>query len=246
MSPPEVLMRVLAIALSLCLYALPAAAQHTSDVESVRTLETCIAEHQTHLTRLVRLMDEAQERTSSSDEQIRHDAELSIETLLQRAADVREHLRLCVQHATFHATPTETVVHETTPDSAADHVAVSGSSIHEVEADEALGDHAHVVRGERVDGAGSASDDAVSAAVHGTGSSVAMCYESYEARGAHHAGTVHVSFTVTEGGRVAEATVERGGFDTQLRQCVQRAFTTMHVAGAHGRSVYGYELRLGD
>lgn len=239
-------MRAFAIAVFVCSLTTPALAQHTADVQQVHTLASCISEHHTHLARLVRLLDEAHGRLSATDAAVRRDAELSIETLLQRAAERRELLRACIEAATFEAPSGETVEHVTTPDDAADHVAASGGSIHEVESDAAVSSHVRVVRGERVDGSGSASDASVRSAVHGVGPAVSTCYEAYVDRVSSRAGTVHVSFTVTEGGRVTEASVERGGFDTQLRTCVEHAFTSAHVAGAHGRSVYGYEIALGD
>jgi TonB family protein len=238
-------MRWLSLVIALA-WAAPAAAQHTTEVTQVHTLATCISEHHTHLLRLVRLLDEAHERLHATDAAVRRDAELSIESLLQRAAEAREELRACVEAADFTPPTGEVVVHETPADSAADHVAASGSSIHEVEANAAVAHHVRVVRGERVDGDGSVSDSAVVSAVHGTGSTLAVCYDDYVDRASSRSGTVHVSFTVSEGGHVTEATVERGGFDAPLRQCVQRAFRTMSVSGAHGRSVFAYEISLGS
>ena len=159
--------------------AAPAAAQHTASVHQVHTLAACISEHHTHLARLVRLLDEANGRLSATDAAVRRDAELSIETLLQRAAESREALRACIVAADFQPPSGETVEHVTTPDSAADHVASSGGSIHEIEADATVTSHVRVVRGERVDGSGSASDDSVRSAVHGVGAAVAGCYEGY-------------------------------------------------------------------
>jgi hypothetical protein len=239
-------MRWLAIPLLIGSIAAPAAAQHTHEVQQVHTLAACITTHHTALTRLVRLLDEANGRLHASDPSVRHDAELSIDTLLQRSADAREELRACIEAATFEPPSGATVIDETTPDDAADHVASSGTSIHEVEANAAVTRHVRVVRGERVDGDGSASDEDLRNAVHGAGGTVAVCYDAYVDRAAHHAGTVHVSFTVGDGGHVTEATVERGGFDAPLRQCVERAFRTIVVRGAHGRSVYAYEIALGN
>jgi hypothetical protein len=240
------LMRWFAIILCIGSIAAPAAAQHTAEVAQVHTLATCITTHHTTLTRLVRLIDEAQGRLHASDATVRHDAELSIDTLLQRSADARDELRACIEAATFEPPSGATVIDETTPDEAADHVASSGSSIHVVESNAAVTRHVRVVRGERVDGDGTASDDDLRSAVHGAGGTVAVCYDAYVDRAAHHAGTVHVSFTVGEGGHVTEAAVERGGFDAPLRQCIARAFRTIVVSGAHGRSVYAYEISLGQ
>jgi len=239
-------MRSLAIALVVCSFAAPAAAQHTTEVQQVHTLSTCVAAQQTQLTRLTRLLEEARTRTSSSDATVRHDAELSIDTLLQRAAEARDAIQACIAAADFEPPSGETVEHTTTPDSAADHVAASGGSIHEVEADAAVSRHVRVVRGERVDGSGSASDSDVRSAVHGAGGGITVCYDAYVDRASSRRGTVHVSFTVVDGGRITDATVERGGFDTQLRTCVQRAISSIHVSSAQGRSVYAYELALGD
>lgn len=234
------------IALVLVSITTPAAAQHTAEVAQVRTLASCISEHHTHLARLVRLLDEAHGRLSASDAAVRRDAELSITTLLQRAAETREQLSACIAAATFEPPSGDTVEHVTTPDTAADHVASSGGSIHEVESDAAVSAHVRIVRGERVDGSGSASDDSVRSAVHGVGPAISTCYEQYVDRVAARSGSVHVSFTVVDGGRITTASVERGGFDAPLRQCVQRAFSAAHVSGAHGQSVYGYEIALGE
>jgi hypothetical protein len=239
-------LRSFAIVLVLSMLTAPAAAQHTAEVAQVQTLATCVQAQHTQLARLVRLIDEARGRLTATDATVRHDAELSIDTLLQRAAEARTALSACIAAANFTPPSGETVERVTTPDDAADHVAASGGSIHEVESDAAVSVHVRVVRGERVDGSGSATDAAVRSAVHGTGPAISVCYESYVDRVSSRSGTVHVSFTVTDGGHVADATVERGGFDTELRQCVQRAFRTLAVTGAHGRSVYGYEIALGE
>ena len=235
------------VTLALLAIATPAAAQHTAEVQQVHTLATCVTERHTQLDRVVRLLDEARERMSSAtDATVRHDAELSIDTLLQRASEARDQIRACLAAATFTAPSGETVEHGTTPDDAADHVASSGGSIHEIESDVALAEHVRVVQGERVDGSGSATDAAVRAAVHGAGHAVMLCYDAYMDRASARHGSIHVSFTVAEGGRVSSATVERGGFDTQLRTCVQTAFSAARVGGAHGTSVYAYEIALGD
>ncbi len=239
-------MRPLAITALLSSLASTAAAQHTTEVAQVQTLSTCIAAQQTQLARVTRLMEEARTRTSSSDATVRHDAELSIDTLLQRAAEARDAIRACVAAADFEPPSGETVEHTTTPDSAADHVAQHGGSIHEVEANAAVTRHVRIVRGERVDGSGSASDSDIRAAVHGAGGAISVCYDGYVDRASSRSGTVHVSFTVNDGGGITAATVERGGFDTALRQCVQHAISTVHVSDAHGRSVYAYEIALGE
>ena len=238
----------LAILLLLPLSALPApaSAQDAAAVQTVRTLSACVTEHETHLTRLVRLIEEAQARTTSTDAAVRRDAIESITTLIGRAHDVREHLRACVEAAQIPRVADTTVVERTTTaDSAADSVAASGGSIHEIEADAALGSNVRIVRGERVDGSGSASDDAVRSAVHGLATSFSTCYDAYIDRIGRRQGSLHLSFTALEGGRVSAVTVERG-FDGPMRQCVQRAAGAMHVSGAHGRTVYAYELSFGE
>lgn len=241
-------MRSIAMVLFAALLAAPtgALAQSDADVQAVHDFEHCIAEHHTHLSRILRLIEEARGRMSSSDEAVRHDAELSVETLMQHAVEARERLRECVARAHFEAPSHETVEHVTTTDHAADSVAGTGGSIHEVESDAAVSHNVRVVRGERVDGAGSASDAAVRTAVHGIGPSIGACYDDYVDRASSRRGHVHLSFTVEEGGRVTGASVERADFDAPLRQCVQRAASTMRVSGAHGRSVFAYEIALGE
>src|SRR5262249_39935806 len=158
----------------------------------------------------------------------------------------REELRACIEAATFEPPSGATVIDETTPDEAADHVASSGGSIHVVESDAAGARPVRGVRGGRVDGGGSAGGDGTRRALHGAGGTIATCYDGYVDRSASHTGTVHVSFTVGDGGRVTAATVERGGFDAALHQCVARAIRTIVVHGAHGRSVYAYEIAIGN
>jgi hypothetical protein len=239
-------MRRLSLALLLLSLPLPAAAQDAAGVQAVRALSACVTEHETHLSRLVHLIEEAQGRASSSDEAVRRDAALSVTTLVGRAHEVRQHLLECVEAAHIPRPDTTDVEHTTTPDTAADSVAGSGGSIHEIESDASLGENVRVVRGERVDGTGTATDAAVRSAVHGLSASFSTCYDQYVDRVGARSGSVHLSFTALEGGRVSSATVERGDFDASMRQCVQRAASTMHVSGAHGRSVYAYELSFGD
>ncbi len=240
-------MRRLWLALLLLSLPIPASAQDSPGVTAVRTLSTCVSEHQTQLTRLVRLITEAQGRTSAADPAVRRDAAESVTTLVGRAHDVRERLRECIEATPIPRTAATTVVERTTtPDSAADSIAATGGSIHQVEADAALASHVRVVRAERVDGSGTASDEAVRSAVHGLGAAFSTCYDGYVDRVGTRQGSVHLAFTTLEGGRVTNATVERGGFDTGMRQCLQHAAETMHVSGAHGRSVFAYELAFGE
>ena len=239
---------LVALAASLVLSLAPRArAQDAAAVAQVRQLESCVREHMAHLERLVRLIEAAQARTSSSDEAVRRDAVTTIDTLVGRAHEVREHLRHCVDQAHIPRHEHTEVTHEEAPPEGAEgSVATAGGTVHEVEAGTELSTHVRVVRGERVDGHGSASDAQIRTAMRGIASRLEACYEGYADRASAAQGELHLVFTVADGGRVTGVEVERGrSFDAELRACVQRAGGALSVGTARGQSVYSYQLRFG-
>lgn len=223
-----------------------AAAQAVEGIEATRTLSTCIREHQTHLERIVRLIDEAEARRSSSDARVASDARESLVTLMIRAHDIREHLRLCVEHAHIPRPDTTDERTEVEDDSAADSVAGEAGTVHVVESDASLDAHVRIVRGERVDGTGSASDAAVRSGVHAIGDRLARCYEAYVDRVGTSRGEIVVAFTLSGSGRAGSVEVEAGSrFDSALHDCAVSAAREIRVTGATGRTVYSYTFALG-
>lgn len=235
---------------SLLALALPtaAAAQPIEGVGEVRTLSTCIHEHQTHLERLVRLIGEVEARLDSADARVAGDARESMVTLMHRAHDVREHLRRCIEASRIPAPPSgTTVVHEDPPpDGTADSVAGDHGTVHAVESDTRLTDSVRVVRGERVDGTGDVADSNVVAAVHAIGSRIGACYSDYVDRVGSERGEAQLVFTVGSGGRATGVSVEAASrFDATFRTCVQRAGSEIHVADTRGRVTFAYTFRFG-
>jgi hypothetical protein len=235
-------------AIALVSFAAPAStrAQTIEGVDDTRTLSTCIAEHQTHLTRIVGLIDEAEARMSSSDSRVAADARESLVTLMIRAHDIREHLHRCVERAHIPRPDTTDTRVEEESDAAADSVAADHGTVHAVESDASLGEHVRIVRGERVDGTGTASDASVRSGVHAIGDRLARCYDGYVDRVGTAHGDVVLSFTLRGAGRPSVVDVEAGSFfDSTLHGCVETAAREIRVAGATGRSVYSYTFSLG-
>lgn len=225
---------------------LGAHAQTIVGIEDTRTLATCIAEHQTHLERVVRLLGEAEGRMASSDSHVASDARESMVTLMIRAHEIRGHLARCVEHAHIPRPDTTDTRVEEEVDAAADSVAGDHGTVHVVETDASLDSHVRIVRGERVDGTGTASDASVRSAVHAIGDRLARCYDGYVDRVGTATGEVVLSFTLRGAGRPSVVEVERGShFDTTLHTCVENAAREIRVGGADGRSVYSYTFSLG-
>ncbi len=223
-------------------------AQPVEGVGEVRTLSACITEHQTHLTRIVRLIAEVEERLDSADARVASDARESMVTLMHRAHDIREHLRRCVENAHIPSPPSgTTVVHgDPPPDGHADSVAEDHGTVHAVESDVRLTDSVRVVRGERVDGTGDVSDSNVVAAVHAVGGRIAACYDDYVDRVGSERGEVQLVFTVGSGGAATGVSVEAASrFDATFRTCIQRAGSEIRVADARGRVTFSYTFRFG-
>src|SRR5688572_32630782 len=209
-------------ALALVSSAGPVAAQDVEWVEATRTLATCIAEHQTHLERIVRLIGEAEERMGSSDSRIASEARESLVTLMTRAHDIREHLRRCVHDAVIPLPDTTDTRVQEEADAAADSIAGEHGTVHVVESDASLADHVRIVRSERVDGTGSASDASVRSGVHAIGTRLERCYDGYVDRVGSTTGDVVVSFTINGASRASHVGVESGSrFDSTLHDCVE-------------------------
>ena len=115
-----------------------------------------------------------------------------------------------------------------------------------MESDASLGDHVRVVRGERVDGTGSASDASVRSAVHGIGTRLGRCYDAYVDRVGSTTGELTLSFTINGTSRASHVRVESGSrFDAALHDCVEEATREIRVSGASGRTEYSYTFSLG-
>lgn len=237
---------VLVLGAALALHVSPAAAQPVAGLGEVRTLSSCIHEHQTHLDRLVRLIDEVEARLDSADARVASDARESMTTLLHRAHDVREHLRRCIDSARIPA-PAAAVTHVDPPsDSAAESVAGDRGTVHVVERDTVYSSSLRVVRGERVDGTGEAADTNVRVAVRAIRERLQACYDSYVDRVGSERGEVQLVFSLGGGGRASGVAVEAASrFDPDFRSCVQRAGSEIRVADTRGRVTFSYTFRFG-
>lgn len=238
----------ISIALWLC-WASAAAAQGAPGLPEARTVAQCLHAQDLDIQRLMRLIEQAEQRARAPGvaEDVRRDAIASIEQLVDRVRQHTQHARRCVEHTTI-PVRVDGVVVETAPHDPA-HESLSGEhgTVHEVEAGTPLASRVTVVRGERVDGSGSAPDASVRAAVRGIGTRVGQCYDQYVDRATARSGDLHISFTAADAGRVSRISVEEaGGFDAAMRQCVERAAQGMTISGQRGRSVYAYTLHFGE
>lgn len=234
--------------LGVSVLARAAAAQEP--VAEVRELERCITEHQTHLSRLVRLIAEAEARTASSDEAVARDAREAITTLVHRAHDVRAHLRLCIREAQIPpaAGPATHTTHEAhAPGSPEDHVSSAGGTVQMIHPAEAIGSHVRVSSGERVDGRGTVPHEDLRRSVRTyVGGGIDRCYASYVDRASARSGEIEITFAATDGS-IREVAVERiGPFDAAFRTCVVQAVSGMQLHHTSGRSVFAYVLSVGE
>jgi hypothetical protein len=222
---------------------------HAQDaVSEVRTLERCIGEHQMHLSRLVRLIDEAEARTSSSDTAVARDAREAITALVHRAHDVRAHLERCVRDARIpsaHDDAEATTTREP-PQGRDATVAEAGGTVQGVHPAEPIGQYVRVVTGERVDGRGTVPLEDLRRSVRAfVGPGVDRCYAAYLDRASARRGEIEVSFTAADGA-IREVVVERlGPYDGAFRSCVVQAFTSMRLHHSSGRTVFSYVLAIG-
>lgn len=223
-----------------------ARAQEAEAVHEVRELERCVAEHQTHLSRIVHLIAEAEGRTSSSDEAVARDAREAITTLVQRAHDIRTHLEHCVREASIPGPPrTAHGVRDHAPGSTEERVSAAGDTVQEIHPAEPIGEHVRVVSGERVDGRGTVPHEDLRRAVRATGSAIERCYAAYVDRAASREGNVELSFAAVDGA-IREVRIENaGGFDAAFRTCTTQAFGAMQLHHTSGRTVFAYVLAIG-
>lgn len=243
---------LIALALGPALCASAAAAQTGSSSEvqglaAARTVARCVHEQDQHIQRLLALIDQAEQRSRAAGvaEDVRRDARASIDALVDRVRQHAQEARQCVESVPIPVRIDSRTTETAPPDPAHDTLSRSHGTVHEVEGAGPLGDGVRVVRGERVDGTGSAPDASVRAAVHAIGPRVAQCYGEYVARVALQRGELHLTLTV-DGPRTPLVRVEGGGgFDAQLRQCVERAARAVRIPDQRGRSVYAYTLQLG-
>ena len=218
-----------------------------ASVEQAVEFSRCVNEQQTHLARLVQMIEEAQARTSSSDVAVARDARESIVTLVHRVHDVRDRLQHCVQQANLPAEPGAEVVHTTeTPTAHEASVAGSGGTVSVIHPAESIAEHVRVVNGERVDGRGTVPAEDLRRSVRAfVGSGVEQCYDAYLDRVGATRGEIEFTFAAVDG-QIREVRVERASFDTAMRTCVTRAVQGMSLAHTPGRSVFSYVLQVGD
>lgn len=243
-------MRTHLAALALCASLLIAPSARAQDpTTNARAVASCLQEHAENVQRLMRLLEQAEARSREPGiaEDVRRDAVASITAVVDRIRAHAQQVRACIER---HPIPVhiDGTITETRRDPAQESLAADRGTVHEIEAGTQLAPRVRVVRGERVDGTGRAPDESVRAAVRAVSPRLAACYDQYLDRASRRSGEVALSFTATDGGRVGSAQIEggAGGFDTELRQCVERAAVSMSVRGQRGRAVYSYVLRFGE
>ncbi|MDQ3037181.1 MAG: hypothetical protein M3Y87_32610 [Myxococcota bacterium] len=236
-------------AIAIALTALPviAHAQDVAGLAEARTVTQCVHAQDEQMQRLMRLIEQAEQRAARPGvaADVRRDAIASIAALVDRIRSHAQQARQCVEQSRIPVRVDGVVVETAPADPAHDSLAADRGTVPVIERDTVIAPQLTVVRGERVDGTGAASEASVRDAVRGIGPSLVACYDAYLDRGARRSGDVHLTFTASAGGRVSGAAVERGGpFDAAMSQCVQRAASSMMIAGQRGRSVYSYVLRF--
>ena len=234
------------LTLAMALYAPQRASAQEAGVPQAIELSRCVTEQQTHLARLVQMIQEAQARTSSSDVAVARDARESIATLVHRVHDVRERLTQCIQSANIPAQPGAEVVRTTeAPTGQEATVAGSGGTVSVIHPAESIAEHVRVVRGERVDGRGTVPVEDLRRSVRAyVGAGVERCYDAYLDRVGASSGEIEFTFAAVDG-QIREVRVERASFDAAMRTCVTRAVQGMSLAHTSGRSVFSYVLEVG-
>jgi len=222
------------------------ASAQESGVQQAIAFSRCVSEQQTHLARLVQMIEEAQAHTSSSDTAVARDARESIATLVHRVHDVRGRLEQCIQSASIPARPGTEVVRTTeAPTGHEASVAASGGTVSVIHPAESIAEHVRVVRGERVDGRGTVPVEDLRRSVRAfVGSGVERCYDAYLDRVGATTGEVEFTFAAVDG-QIREVRVERASFDAAMRTCVTHAVQGMSLAHTRGRSVFSYVLQVG-
>lgn len=248
LAPAATLSLALPLALTLTLTpTAPARAQDAASLAAARALAACVHQHDEQIQRSLRLIEQAEQRAARPGvaDDVRRDALASIDALVERIRSHAQQARHCIEQSRIPVRVDGTTVEDAPGDESRDSLAADRGTVHQIESGTSIAPRVTVVRGERVDGTGSAADASVRAAVRDAGPRLAACYDAYVDRAARRAGEVHLSFTATDGGRVASAEVERGGpFDAAMSQCLERAATTITIPGQRGRSVYAYVLRF--
>jgi len=223
--------------------------ERAAAVRRVRDLAACVERNHQQLQRLLRLVDQAEtQRDHAGDASARRDAQRAIEALVTRAEDVRTRARECLGGAALPTVGTQVVERPPPPDAAADAVAQSGGSIHEIERDARLGSNIHVERAQQVDGQGRVDSSVIRAAVRAIGPRLDRCYERYLDRGSVQARRLDLVFTLSGSGRASSVQVERSGFsDATFERCVRAAGQRIRASRgpAGGAAIFSYTLRFG-
>ncbi len=225
-----------------------ARAQSHEDIRGLaetRALASCLQSENDQLQRLRQLMEQAVERAARGElaEDVRRDARASVETLVERVRAQADRVRRCVEQT--HLPESRAAMERQRGEAAPDSLAEDQGTVHQIERGTPIGSHVRVVRGERVDGSGSAPDSSVETAMRRAGPHFDACHDQYIDRLVRRAGEIHLSFTAGEGGRITRSAVEHAGpFDRTMTQCIERAALTMNIEGQRGRSVYSYVLRF--
>jgi hypothetical protein len=232
------------LALASLLFVVPSVARAQAGLAEARAVARCVHAEDERIQRALQLIDQAEQRSRAAGvaADVRRDALASIDALVERIREHSQAARHCIEqhHIPMHvdSTTTETAP----PDPSHDTLASEAGTVHEVEAGTRLASGVRIVRGERVDGSGSAPDENVRSAVRAIASRLSQCRASYAGG---RTGEVHVSFTASDGGRVSEAQVESsGGFDASMARCVEQAAASISISGQRGRSVYAYSIRF--
>lgn len=224
-----------------------ASAQDAAALAAARTVADCVHREDEQMQRLMRLVAQAEQRAAQPGiaADVRRDALASIDALVEQIRSHAQRARHCIEQTRIPVRVDETVTETAPDDPRHGSLAADRGTVHEIESGTRLAASVTAVRGERVDGAGSAPDESVRAAVRSAAPRLVACYDAYLDRAARRAGEVHVSFTASDGGRVSGVVVERASaFDAAMSRCVEQALAPLRVDAQRGRSVYSYVLRF--
>lgn len=235
--------------LAFSLVALGFAAPSPLEAQSneVRSAADCLHTADQRIQHLLGLLRDAESRVSRRDlpEDVRRDAQLSVEALEGRAREQLAEAARCVRGMES-AEPGPSVRRdETTRDEST--LGNDRGTVHEIERGTTLAQNVRVELGERVDGTGRAPDPNVQSAIRAIGGSLNACYQSFSTRSrGRRQVELQIALTVNET-RTEEAIVESApDADANLVDCVERAARSVSIAGQRGRSVYAYQFRLGE